>query len=137
MGKDIKHQTTVYWKCDGCGREHVHTDPKIESNHALPPGWLQIFISTKERSFTQHSTGAYSVTYFRAIALGPDEKDLESIISCDLCFKKLRDAFRSKFAEEPGVQSSKPPPTAPSSDGHVPKQETFFDWIANLLTRKR
>lgn len=141
MGKDIKHLTTVLWKCDGCGKEHVHTDPTIESNHALPPGWLQLFISTKERIQQSKYVESYMAVngnrnrYIIELEVG--EKELDSLISCDLCFKKLRDAFRSKFQEEPKAQWHKPPPTAPSSDGHGPKQETFIGWMKGLFTRER
>ncbi len=116
MAKEVRRETTVTFRCDGCGKEDFVIGEFINEN-SLPKGWGVIlwceeFVPTVTRTGGSFGSPEYE---------GRSRTPFRLILCCHLCAKKMVEVFRSKDAPAPN-------PAPPAS------QEAVVPWWRRWLS---
>jgi len=110
MAKDVRRETTVTYKCDGCGQEDVKIDEYVQE-HLLPLGWGSLlFVDGIEPNLGQEGSNMSMADGDRLTTFtARSGKPFRLILCCHLCSKKLADFFKSKESvQAPTVPIKKP-----------------------------
>jgi len=92
MAKNVKRETTVTYRCDGCGNEDFKIDEHVQED-ILPLGWGTILYVADVDPYVRTD----DIKQTTAVSPRPFRK----IICCHLCSKKLTDFFKSRQEEPP------------------------------------
>ena len=106
MGQHIDQQITITWTCDGCGHQDISVRNTGQvSEGEIPQGWWTLLVVDEPVRVTFEKESMYSSMSDEQVEKAilrqrpKDAKDrldhrFTRIVACNLCKKKLFDAFK-------------------------------------------